>query len=321
MGRGWDSFAWGLVGIVFESCAQNGEDVVLWRALGHLPKGQWIDVGANDPDTDSVTRVFSDAGWTGVNIEPMEPVFSNLCARRPHDINLRIAIEDADGEREYFAVGEGRSLSTGDPDIAARYRQSGLSVDGVVVPIRSLSSVWDDCVDGEVHFLKIDVEGAEARVLAGADLARHRPWIIVVESIESVNMEDGGAFELGTRPIPATRHDEWEHHLIDNDYRFVLFDGLNRFYVAREHDASLGPRLEAPVNVLDRSISPSAQRIIAEIKDHLGQVEDDRRVVAGRLQTALSERDALRAEIDTLQKTLSWRITAPLRSVRSFLRR
>jgi hypothetical protein len=123
-----------------------------------------------------------------------------------------------------------------------------LSVDGVVVPIRSLSSVWDDCVDGEVHFLKIDVEGAEARVLAGADLARHRPWIIVVESIESVNMEDGGAFELGTRPIPATRHDEWEHHLIDNDYRFVLFDGLNRFYLSEEHPElaahfSCGPNL------------------------------------------------------------------------------
>jgi hypothetical protein len=165
-------------------------------------------------------------------------------------------------------------------------------------------------------------------VLAGADLARHRPWIIVVESIESVNMEDGGAFELGTRPIPATRHDEWEHHLIDNDYRFVLFDGLNRFYVAREHDASLGPRLEAPVNVLDRSIAPSAQRIITEIKDHLGQIDRDRMLVAGRLDEALSERNdlrvesaALRAEIDALHRTLSWRITAPLRRVRSFLRR
>jgi FkbM family methyltransferase len=313
---------------MFESFAQNGEDVVLWRALGHLPRGQWIDVGANDPDTDSVTRVFSDAGWTGINIEPMEPVFSNLCARRPHDINLRIAIEDADGEREYFAVGEGRSLSTGDPEIAARYRQSGLSVDGVVVPVRSLSSVWEDCVNGEVHFLKIDVEGAEARVLAGADLARHRPWVIVVESIESVNMEDGGAFELGTRPIPANRHDEWEHHLIDNDYRFVLFDGLNRFYVAREHEVSLGPRLEAPVNVLDRSISPSARRIITEINDHLGQIDRDRMLVAGRLDEALSERNdlqvesaALRAEIDALHRTASWRITAPLRRVRSFLRR
>ena len=306
---------------MFESFAQNGEDVVLWRTLGHLPKGQWIDVGANDPDTDSVTRVFSDAGWTGINIEPMEPVFSNLRDRRPNDINLRIAVEDVEGEREYFAVGAGRGLSTNDPDAADRYRQSGMSVEEVIIPTRSLASIWDEFVEGEVHFLKIDVEGAEASVLGGADLARHRPWIIVVESVEAVNMEAVREFSLGTRPIPPSRHSEWEHYLLHNDYQFVLFDGLNRFYVAREHGATLGPRLEAPVNVLDRSIAPTARRMIAEVQDHLGQIDRDRMLVADRLNEALSERDALRGEVYAMQKTISWRVTVPLRKVRALLRR
>jgi len=306
---------------MFESFAQNGEDVVLWRTLGHLPKGQWIDVGANDPDTDSVTRVFSDAGWTGINIEPMEPVFSNLCERRPNVINLRIAVEDVDGERKYFAVGAGRGLSTNDPYAADQYRQSGMSVEEVIVPTRSLASIWDELVKGEVHFLKIDVEGAEASVLGGADLARHRPWIIVVESVEAVNMEAVREFALGTRPIPTSRHSEWEHYLLHNDYQFVLFDGLNRFYVAREHEATLGPRLEAPVNVLDRSIAPTARRMIAEVQDHLGQIDRDRMLVADRLNDAMSERDALRAEVYAIQKTISWRVTAPLRKVRALLQR
>ncbi len=306
---------------MFESFAQNGEDVVLWRTLGHLPKGQWIDVGANDPDTDSVTRVFSDAGWTGINIEPMEPVFSNLRERRPNDINLRIAVEDVEGEREYFAVGAGRGLSTNDPDAADQYRQSGMSVEEVIIPTRSLASIWDEFVEGEVHFLKIDVEGAEASVLGGADLARHRPWIIVVESVEAVNMEAVREFSLSARPIPTSRHSEWEHYLLHNDYQFVLFDGLNRFYVAREHGATLGPRLEAPVNVLDRSIAPTARRMIAEVQDHLGQIDRDRMLVAGRLNEALSERDALRDEVYAMQKTISWRVTAPLRKVRALLRR
>ena len=299
----------------------SSEDVVLWRTLGHLPKGQWIDVGANDPDTDSVTRVFSDAGWTGINIEPMEPVFSNLRERRPNDINLRIAVEDVEGEREYFAVGAGRGLSTNDPDAADRYRQSGMSVEEVIIPTRSLASIWDEFVEGEVHFLKIDVEGAEASVLRGADLARHRPWIIVVESVEAVNMEAVREFSLGTRPIPPSRHSEWEHYLLHNDYQFVLFDGLNRFYVAREHGATLGPRLEAPVNVLDRSIAPTARRMIAEVQDHLGQIDRDRMLVADRLNEALSERDALRGEVYAMQKTISWRVTVPLRKVRALLRR
>lgn len=309
--------------MVFESYAQNGEDVVLWRALGHIPQGRWIDAGANDPDTDSVTRVFSDAGWTGINIEPMEPVFTHLCEQRPRDVNLRIALEESDGEREYFAVGEGRSLSTADRAAAEHYRQSGLAVEGVVVPVRTLASVWNEYVDGEIHFLKIDVEGAEERVLSGADFSCHRPWVIVVESIEPVNVDEREFGDLGSRPIPASRHTEWEHHLTGNGYRFVLFDGLNRFYVAQEHDEELGPRLEAPVNVLDQSLSASARRIIARIEDHLGQIDCDRMQLAGRLELAeieatdlRAEATELRAEIDLIHQTLSWRITAPLRWVR-----
>ena len=33
----------------FISYAQNNEDVLLWRALGHVRDGFYIDVGANDP--------------------------------------------------------------------------------------------------------------------------------------------------------------------------------------------------------------------------------------------------------------------------------
>ena len=218
-------------------------------------------------------------------------------------------------------MGAGRALSTNDPDAADQYRQSGMSVEEVIVPTRSLASIWDEFVEGEVHFLKIDVEGAEASVLGGADLARHRPWIIVVESVEAVNMEAVREFALSTRPIPTSRHSEWEHYLLHNDYQFVLFDGLNRFYVAREHGATLGPRLEAPVNVLDRSIAPTARRMIAEVQDHLGQIDRDRMLVADRLNEALSERDALRGEVYAMQKTISWRVTVPLRKVRALLRR
>ena len=34
----------------FLSYAQNAEDVMLWRALRHVERGFWIDVGAAEPD-------------------------------------------------------------------------------------------------------------------------------------------------------------------------------------------------------------------------------------------------------------------------------
>lgn len=57
------------------SYAQNFEDVMLWRALGHIEKGFYVDVGAGDPKLESVTKLFYDMGWNGINIEPYSKHF------------------------------------------------------------------------------------------------------------------------------------------------------------------------------------------------------------------------------------------------------
>ena len=54
----------------FISFAQNLEDVVLHRALMGVTHGFYVDVGANSPDEQSVTRAFYERGWHGINIEP-----------------------------------------------------------------------------------------------------------------------------------------------------------------------------------------------------------------------------------------------------------
>ena len=54
------------------SHAQNFEDVILNRALEDVESGFYIDIGANDPDIDSVTRYFYEKGWSGIKIEPFK---------------------------------------------------------------------------------------------------------------------------------------------------------------------------------------------------------------------------------------------------------
>jgi hypothetical protein len=44
--------------MTFISYAQNYEDVVLHRALSDVQRGFYVDVGAQDPIADSVTRAF-----------------------------------------------------------------------------------------------------------------------------------------------------------------------------------------------------------------------------------------------------------------------
>jgi hypothetical protein len=86
------------------SYAQNFEDVLLWRALGHIANGFYIDAGANDPVDHSVTKAFYDAGWSGINIEPLPALHQAFVAQRPRDINLALAAGAADGSLTLFDV-------------------------------------------------------------------------------------------------------------------------------------------------------------------------------------------------------------------------
>ncbi len=238
----------------FISHAQNYEDVMLVRALGDVPRGFYIDVGANDPDLDSVTRAFYELGWSGINVEPVPKYHEALCAARPRDINLRIVIGDADGERDFHDVVD-TGLSTLDATIADRHRRAGWQVRPFRVSQRRLRDVWAEHVSGEVHFLKIDVEGAEADALRGCDLVTQRPWIIVVEAIEPLTS--------------VSRHDAWEPLLTAAAYEFVYFDGLNRYYLAAEH-ADRRERFLAPPNVFDdfvRAGEYNAVRQLAEMRE------------------------------------------------------
>ena len=65
---------------MFISYAQNFEDVILWRALKHVENGFYIDIGAQDPVIDSVSRGFYEKGWRGLHVEPTRPMPGN-CAK------------------------------------------------------------------------------------------------------------------------------------------------------------------------------------------------------------------------------------------------
>ena len=222
--------------MTFISYAQNFEDVLLWRALKDVRQGFYLDVGAQHPDIDSVTRAFYDQGWSGINFEPVPAAARRLREARPRDLTLQLALGAAPG-RAAFHVVDGTGLSTLDPTAMDRARERGFAVHDVEVEVDTLAAICRRHVRGPIHFLKIDVEGSEAAVLAGADFSAFRPWIVLVEA---------------TAPLSGElTHAAWEQLLLDADYRFAWFDGLNRFYVAGEHAAALLPALAVPPNVGD----------------------------------------------------------------------
>ena len=75
--------------------------------------GFYIDVGANDPTLESVTKAFYERGWSGINIEPSPKYYARLCAERARDINLPMAVSDREGELIFYDASEsGRSTAS-----------------------------------------------------------------------------------------------------------------------------------------------------------------------------------------------------------------
>ena len=264
--------------MAFISYAQNYEDVILYRALKHIEKGFYIDVGANDPVVDSVTKAFYDRGWRGINIEPARQWYDKLIADRPKDTNLNIAISDEVGVSELYDISD-TGLSTLHKDIANTHlERSGVLHSKTPVPVLSLDMVLEQYPIDEIHFLKVDVEGSEKQVLSSIDLTHTRPWIILAEA---------------TLPESRTEsHQSWEHILLKYNYLFVYFDGLNRFYLANEK-VGLKSAFNTPPNIFDGFIRLREWNTHVELQTK----EAKRR----ELEIALGEKEAKRRELELIQ--------------------
>ena len=318
----------------FDSYAQNGEDVVLWRALSDVPAGtgRYVDIGANDPVVYSITWAFYTRGWRGVTADPVPAYAAAHRARRPEDVQVECVVGELDTDTVVLHQIDDTGLSTIDGDIAGRHATAGWEVTDVSVPVRRLDDVLVEAGydDGRpIHLLTVDTEGSEREVLESIDLQRFRPWVLVVEA---------------TAPLSATpTHERWEHLVTDAGYVFCLFDGLSRFYVAKEHAERLAGPLSYPVCALDdhttlatrglsderdaaRAERDEARREVAELTARRAEAVQEavrwRTAALTRWNTAVGATDdaelrRARDEVEAIRRTVSWRVTRPLRAVRT----
>lgn len=241
---------------MFVSYAQNLEDVMLWRALKHIKNGFYVDIGAQQPRADSVTHAFYQRGWSGINAEPSPEYFKALCRARPRDVNIPKAVSNVEGSTAFYVVKE-TGLSTLEAEFAANLEKSGYTIETARMETTTLKRLLAEHAKKDIHFLKIDVEGHEANVLASADFQNHRPWIVLVEAT-TPNSTD-------------VQSQSWEPSLLDARYRPVYFDGLNKFYVAEERLDELGGAFQSPPNVFDNYV----RHYEADIRAMLSRLDAD----------------------------------------------
>jgi hypothetical protein len=200
-----------------------------------------------------------------------------------------------------------------------------------------LNDVCAEHVRGDVHFLKIDVEGFEGDVLRGMDFERWRPWVLVIEATLPNSRE--------------TNHASWEHLVTSRRYRYAWFDGLNRYYVAEEH-AELMASFGIQPNVFDDYISHHLDKAWAANGEAMAALQaQERELDAARTELhdmiqfaealELEKQDALalaaqqRQELVQVQawaldleqrltatlNSTSWKVTRPLRMAGAVVQR
>jgi FkbM family methyltransferase len=233
------------------SYAQNFEDVMLARLFDAATPGFYVDVGAWHPTEDSVTRHFYDAGWHGINVEPIARQHRLFVTERPRDINLNVAVAATAGRRTFHDFSPAGGLSTFEAEIAAKNRALGHHCREYEVEVTTLEEIYARHDVRQIDFLKVDVEGAEREVLRGANWSAVRPRAVLVEATEP----------MGTTPT----HGAWESILLTHGYLFAYFDGLNRYYLRRE-DAHLLPRLRVPPNFFDHFELARVHRLELELR-------------------------------------------------------
>lgn len=202
------------------SYAQFLEDYHLDQVIGDLDDAVYIDIGGGHPVADNVSYHFYLKGWRGLVVEPQADLAAMYALIRPRDSVLDLLVGAEDGEVAFHRVERLHGFSTIVKANAEGASAFGAGFTTETRPIRRLSGLIDSHGLKRIAFLKIDVEGAEADVLAGLDWQRHRPLVLCIEAIQPGS------------GLPA--HEGWEPVVRAAGYRLALADGINRFYLAEE---------------------------------------------------------------------------------------
>lgn len=290
------------------SYAQNAEDIRVWRAFTDPQTGArietkltYVDVGANEPRHLSITASLYDLGWRGLLIEADPELAQALRIMRPRDQVIEMAAAGGPGELTFYRV-PGTGLGTLDAGEAEAARARGFEVHATSVATAALDELLTECEVGEIHFMSIDVEGAESVVLQGLSLTTHRPWVLCVEAV-----------------LPGTStpsHQEWEPRVIKAKYQYVAFDGVNRWYVASEHK-ELAAAIATPFNALDAGVFGWVLADTADLQRGIRQAHNrrawQRELILNDTRNAVATTEyekqihELRTALATVEGSRSWR--------------
>jgi len=202
-----------------------------------LKNGFFVDVGAYDGIHINNTLYFEETNqWTGINVEPNKRIFSELVVNRPKNINLNCAIFNEDGETEFL-------LNTGYTEMLSGIKQTfdsrhvsrlekenniyGSTTESVNIITKRLETIFDEHQISHVHYLSIDVEGAEFEVIQSINFDKVFIDVIAFEN----NYNDNS--------IPIVKYlEEHEYVVIHRSIDIFMIHKKSLFHVLEQEPST-----------------------------------------------------------------------------------
>lgn len=175
-----------------ESFSADGEDTILNKYLFDLEKGNYIDIGSNQPILGSNTYKLYLKNWQGICLDPLPDLKKKYNFYRPRDlfINSGIVSKKNNSQLNYYYYAEASDLSTFDINRVDKLKKDFNRIPSSIMEISTLTSkdlikiankLFKD--SSEIHLLNIDTEGFEYEICKDFFLEKKFPWIICVEEL------------------------------------------------------------------------------------------------------------------------------------------
>jgi FkbM family methyltransferase len=184
--------------VISESRNRAEGDVDIYVRQTFFPaqnSGVFVDVGAASPNFLSISALYRALGWTVIAVEP-NPVFCDQHRKLGHEV-LQYACGDHDEDNVEFSVvdSHGARYENGNVSFesfsslaikdAYKTIRTDLDIKKISVNLRRLDTILAahapdvDYID----ILSVDVEGWELEVIAGLDLEKFKPRVMIIENL------------------------------------------------------------------------------------------------------------------------------------------
>ncbi len=158
--------------------SEIGQDKwVLLKMFPDVHDGFFLDVGSGHGTIGSNTKALEDRGWTGVCVDPFPTHMEGRTCQMFKDV-----VSATPGESVKFHTHAGLG---GIADTLGKWKEEAQKSPAVELTTTTLTDILRRAnAPGFIHFLSLDIEGAELDALKGMDLNKYRFGAMAIEHNE-----------------------------------------------------------------------------------------------------------------------------------------